>query len=113
MLNADRNESIWLGTQQWLSKINGRALLVGGQQIQPMQRARDLCVILHGQLAMDLMQETLSEVVSTTFDCSVVCSDAIRALMTAFIASWLDPFNAVLLLSTLSTSQCIRMLQHV
>ena len=52
-LNADKTEFIWLGTRQQLAKISQSPLLINGQFITPLNKVRDLGVIIDSELSMD------------------------------------------------------------
>ena len=52
-LNADKTEFIWLGTRQQLAKVTVLPLLVKDQLITPLDKVRDLGVIIDGELTME------------------------------------------------------------
>jgi len=52
-LNADKTEFIWLGTSQQLAKVIPSPLLINGQFITPLNKVRDLGVIIDSELSMD------------------------------------------------------------
>ena len=90
-LNASKTEFIWIGTRRQLSKVEEEALMVGGQSITPMVKARDLGVYIDRELTME------AHVSNTVRGCmyqlrqlrSVKRSltlDSRRALATAFVA---------------------------
>lgn len=100
-LNGEKTEFIWLGTRQQLAKISPAPLQVGGQFLLPLDKVRDLGVIIDSQLAMDAH---VSNVVRSCFYHlrqlrtvrRSLTFDAKRTLVTAFIASRVDYCNAVL-----------------
>ena len=51
-LNADKTEFIWLGTRQQLAKITRQPLDVGGSPVTPVNKVRDLGVMVDDELTM-------------------------------------------------------------
>jgi len=109
-LNADKTEFVWLGTYQQLRKISSQSLCVGGTNVTPSAKARDLGVLIDGELSMS---DHVSNVVSSCFyqlrqlrsvrRC--LPFEARRSLVTAFIANRLDYCNAILYNVAASTIQ--------
>jgi len=52
-LNADKTEFIWLGTRQQLANVTVLPLLVKDQLITPLDKVRDLGVIIDGELTTE------------------------------------------------------------
>jgi len=52
-LNAEKTEFIWLGTRQQMAKVAVSPLQVKDQLITPLDKVRDLGVIIDGELSMD------------------------------------------------------------
>ena len=52
-LNANKTEFIWLGTRQQLVKLNSEPLQPKGELIMPLEKVRDLGVVIDGKLNMD------------------------------------------------------------
>jgi len=52
-LNADKTEFIWLGTRQQLAKVSSSPLLIKCRFITPLNKVRDLGVIIDRELSMD------------------------------------------------------------
>jgi len=52
-LNAEKTEFIWLGTHQQMAKITLSPLQVKDQLITPLDKVRELGVIIDGELSMD------------------------------------------------------------
>jgi len=52
-LNAEKTEFIWLGTRQQMAKVTVSLLQVKDQLITPLDKLRDLGVIVDGELSMD------------------------------------------------------------
>lgn len=107
-LNADKTEFIWLGTRQQLAKLRIQPLVVGGQNIVPVQSARNLGVILDDQLTMDahaknIVRGCLYQLRQLRSVKRSLTQEARRALVTAFIASRVDYCNAVFYGVTQST----------
>ena len=100
-LNADKTEFLWIGTRQQLLKVSNQPLLVDGQPVTPVKSARNLCVLVDGELTMDVhvsavvkgcfyqLRQLRSVQRSLTFD-------ARRLVVTVFVATRLDYCNAVL-----------------
>ena len=99
-LNADKTEFIWLGTRQQLAKLRSQPLIVGGQNIVPVQSARNLGVILDDHLTMDahaknIVRGCFYQLRQLRSVKRSLTQEARRALVTAFIASRVDYCNAV------------------
>ena len=100
-LNADKTEFIWLGTRQQLAKITRQPLDVGGSPVTPVNKVRDLGVMVDDELTMTVH---VNHVVRSCFyqlrqlrsvrRC--LPFEAQRTLVHAFVASRLDYCNAIL-----------------
>jgi len=99
-LNADKTEFIWLGTRQQLAKVTVLPLLVKDQIITPLDKVRDLGVIIDGELTME--RHVRNVVRSCFYQLRQLRSvrrsltvEARRTLATAFVATRVDYCNAV------------------
>ena len=52
-LHANKTEFIWLGTRQQLAKLNSEPLQLKGELIMPLEKVRELGVVIDGELNMD------------------------------------------------------------
>jgi len=52
-LNAGKTEFIWLGTRQQLAKLNMSPLQIKNQAITPLDKVRDLGVIIDSKLTVE------------------------------------------------------------
>ena len=100
-LNAEKIEFIWLGTRQQMAKVTVSPLQVKDQLITPLDKVRDLGVIIDGELSMD--QHVWNVVRGCFYQVRQLRSvrrsltiDARRTLAAAFVATRVDYCNAVL-----------------
>ena len=62
--NADKTEFIWLGTRQQLLKVTHQSLVVNDVSVAPVNRVRDLGVIIDVELTM---MAHVNQVISARF----------------------------------------------
>jgi len=100
-LNASKTEFTWLGTRQQLAKLNMSPLQIKDQVITPLDKVRDLDVIINSKLTME--SHTANIVRSCFYQLRQLPSiwrslttDALCTLATAFVANRVDYCNAVL-----------------
>jgi len=114
-LNADKTEFIWFGTRQQLAKLRSVPLLMKGQLIAPLDKVRDLGVILDSELSMDaharnVVRSCFYQLRQLRSVRKSLPTDARRTLAVGFIASRADYCNGVL---HGVSAQVIRRLQMV
>src|SRR5208282_5418787 len=100
-LNADKTEFIWCGTWQQLRKINRQPLDVGGVCVAPVNKVRDLGVMIDDELTMTahinhVVRGCFYQLRQLRSVRRCLPFEARHALVTAFISSRLDYCNALL-----------------
>jgi len=66
-LNAGKTEVTWLGTRQQLTKLNMSQLQIKNQVIMPLDKLRDLGVIIDSKLTMESHTASVALAASTNF----------------------------------------------
>jgi len=100
-LNAEKTLFIWFGTRQQLAKVTVSPLQVKDQLITPLDKVRDLGIIIDGELSMDqhvrnVIRDCFYQLRQLQSVRRSLTIDARRTLAAAFVATRVDYCNAVL-----------------